>query len=58
MQKQAKRCIETLNFNILLQLGRVNNESLLNKYLAMQDSAYCCILKNKNNIQSYNNQTV
>ena len=47
MQKQAKRCIETLNFNILLQLGRVNNESLLNKYLAMQDSAYCCILRKK-----------
>ena len=30
MQKQAKRCIEILNFNILLQLGWVNNESLLN----------------------------
>ena len=47
MQKQAKRCIETLNFNILLQLGWVNNESLLNNYLAMQDSAYCCILRIK-----------
>jgi hypothetical protein len=47
MQKQAKRCIETLNFNILLQLGRVNNESLLNVNLAMQYSASCCILRIK-----------
>lgn len=47
MQKQAKRCIEILNFNILLQLDWMNNEILLNKYLAMQDSGYCCILRIK-----------
>ena len=47
MQKQAKRCMESLNFNILLQLGQVNNEILLNKHLAMQDSGYCCILRIK-----------
>ena len=44
MQKQGKRCMESLNFNILSQPNWVNNKSLLNKYLAMQDSAYRCIL--------------
>ena len=39
--------MESLNFNILLQLGWVNNEILLNKYLAMQDSGYYCILRIK-----------
>ncbi len=47
MQKQAKRCMESLNFNILSQLNRVNNKSMLNKNLAMQDSASCCILRIK-----------